>query len=47
MPAQIVNQFIDDHFIKMNRELHKIDLASKTTEKLAQSIQVMDQLKSI
>jgi hypothetical protein len=35
LPQQIVNQFIDNHFIKMNKEMHKIDAAAKTTERLA------------
>jgi len=35
LPAQIVNQFIDNHFIKMDREMRKIDMASKTTDRLA------------
>jgi hypothetical protein len=30
-----VNQFIDNHFIKMDREMRKIDMASKTTDRLA------------
>jgi glutamine synthetase type III len=31
----------------MDRALKKIDMASKTTDKLAQSIQIMDQLKKV
>lgn len=46
LPAQIANQFIDNHFIKMNKEMKKIDMASKTTERLAQSIHIMEQLKN-
>lgn len=47
LPPQIVNQFINQHFDKMDRDLMKIDKAKKTTQKLAQSIQAMDQLKKI
>lgn len=47
LPVQIVNQFIDNHFVKMNREMQRIDFASKTTERLAQSIHIMEQLKKI
>ena len=35
LPAQIVNMFIDNHFIKMNKEMQRIDYAAKTTERLA------------
>lgn len=31
----------------MNREMQRIDFASKTTERLAQSIHIMEQLKKI
>ena len=47
LPPQIVNQFINQHFDKMDRDLMKIDKAKKTTQKLAQSIQAMDQLKKL
>ena len=47
LPPQIVNQFINQHFDKMDRDLMKIDKAKKTTQKLAQSIQVINQLKKI
>jgi len=42
LPPQIVNQFIDNHFVKMNKEMQKMDAATKTTERLAQSIHIMD-----
>ena len=35
LPAQIVNMFIDNHFIKMNKEMQRIDYAATTTERLA------------
>lgn len=47
LPPQIVNQFINQHFAKMDRDILKMDKAKKTTEKLAQSIQAMEQLKRI
>jgi hypothetical protein len=45
LPAQIVNQFIDRHFVKMNKEMLKIDMAAKTSDKLANAINLMEQLK--
>lgn len=47
LPAQIVNQFIDNHFVKMNKEMQKIDNAAKKTEMLAQSIHFMEQIKKL
>jgi len=42
-----VNQFINQHFEKMDKDLLKMDRALKTTERLSQSIQAMEQLKKI
>jgi len=47
LPPQIVNQFINQHFEKMDKDLLKMDRALKTTERLSQSIQAMEQLKKI
>lgn len=38
LPPQIVNQFINQHFDKMDRDFINMDRAVKTTDRLAQSI---------
>lgn len=35
LPPQIVNQFINQHFAKMDKDLIKMDKALKTTERLS------------
>lgn len=47
LPPQIVNQFINQHFEKIERDIGKMDRAAKATQKLSQSIQVMEQLKRV
>ena len=47
LPPQIVNQFINAHFDKMDKDMIKMDNATKTTERLKNSIHVMDQLKRL
>ena len=35
LPPQIVNQFINAHFDKMDKDMVKMDMATKTTDRLA------------
>lgn len=42
LPPQIINQFIESHFAKMDQELKKLDLACNSTGRLVQSIQIME-----
>lgn len=47
LPTQVINQFIDSHFDKMNAQLLQIDRACRSTGRLVQSIQIMEQLKKL
>ena len=47
LPPQIINQFINQHFEKMDKDFVKMDYAMKSTDKLAMSIQAMEQLKKL
>lgn len=47
LPPQIINQFINNHFEKMDKDLIKIDNAVKATDKLSASINAMEQLKTV
>ena len=47
LPAQIINQFVEQHFMKMNRDLKKVEVACTTVGRLVESIQIMEKIKKI
>lgn len=47
LPPQIVNQYLDQHFNRMERDIAKVDLATKTRQRLVDSIKFMEQVKVV
>ena len=47
LPPQIINQFVNKYFEKMDKDLIKMDKAAKTTDRLRRSIEAMEQLKKL
>lgn len=45
MPTQSQNEYINQHFDKLDKDLKQIQKASKATELLTQSMNMMDQIK--
>lgn len=47
LPPQMVNAYLNQHFNKMDRDLHKADVAVKKKQRLVDSIKFMDQIKIV
>lgn len=47
LPPQIINQYLEQHFKKMDIDLKKADFATRTIDRLTQSIQIMEQIKKL
>jgi hypothetical protein len=42
-----VNQYLDQHFNRMERDIAKADFATKTRQRLVDSIKFMEQVKMV
>ena len=44
LPPQLINQYMDRHLGRMDKELEKMDAAVRSQDKLVQCIQSMEQI---